>query len=343
MSTPALDETLVEMLRGSRNLLAFSGGIDSTALFFLLHDHDIAFDIAHVNYKTRAQSDAEQAYAEALAKRFGKRLYVREAPRIVRNFEAEARRFRYAFFEEIVYGDGYDTVLTAHQLNDKLEWLLMRLAKGAGIAELAGMQPVSYRDDYCLVRPLLQCSKEELRRYLDDKKERYFIDESNDDTRFERNRFRHDFSDALVAKYAKGIADTFRYLEKEAALLSSLYRVDKKIDKYYKIDLYDARMAPRAADAILKSEGYLLSAAERENIATQKSCVVGRKWAVERVDNLLYIAPYLRGVVMPKFFKEACRIERVPPKVRPYLYVIAFDSPASAKENKLWEELCTKA
>ncbi len=338
----ALDETLVEMLQGSRNLLAFSGGIDSTALFFLLYDHGITFDIAHVNYKTRRQSDEEQAYAEALAKRFGKRLFVKEAPCIERNFEAEARRFRYAFFEEIVYSEGYDTILTAHQLNDKMEWLLMRLTRGAGVAELAGMQTVSYRDDYRLVRPLLHFSKEDLRRYLDEKKERYFIDESNDDMRFERNRFRRDFSDALVAEYVKGIADSFRYLEKEAALLSSLYRVDKKIDKYYKIDLYDVSLAARAADAILKSEGYLLSAAERESIATQESCVVGRKWAVERVDNLLYIAPYLHGVTMPKFFKEGCRKEHIPPKVRPYLYMMAFDYPLSAKENPMWERLCSK-
>jgi 7-cyano-7-deazaguanine synthase in queuosine biosynthesis len=39
--------------------VAFSGGGDSTALFFLLLEQNIPFDIAHVNYQTREQSNAK--------------------------------------------------------------------------------------------------------------------------------------------------------------------------------------------------------------------------------------------------------------------------------------------
>ncbi len=48
-----------------------------------------------------------------------------------------------------------DNLITAHQLNDQLEWLLMRLVKGAGLVELLGLAPVVERDGYRVVRPLL--------------------------------------------------------------------------------------------------------------------------------------------------------------------------------------------
>ena len=47
-------------LKGKKNLLAFSAGVDSSALFFLLLEHDIKFDIALVNYGTRETSDKEE-------------------------------------------------------------------------------------------------------------------------------------------------------------------------------------------------------------------------------------------------------------------------------------------
>ena len=40
-------------IKNSKNLLAFSGGVDSTALFFLLLKENISFDIAIVNYNVR--------------------------------------------------------------------------------------------------------------------------------------------------------------------------------------------------------------------------------------------------------------------------------------------------
>ena len=50
-----------------KNLLAFSGGIDSTALFFMLLEQNIDFDMAIVDYGIRAQSKDEVAYAKELA------------------------------------------------------------------------------------------------------------------------------------------------------------------------------------------------------------------------------------------------------------------------------------
>ncbi len=90
------------------------------------------------------------------------------------HFEKKARDFRYEFFESLIAIEGYDTLLTAHQLNDQLEWLLMRLTKGAGVSELIGLEEVTKRENYTLVRPLLEYSKEELFTYLQHNKYPYF-------------------------------------------------------------------------------------------------------------------------------------------------------------------------
>ena len=62
----------------SSNLLAFSAGVDSTALFFYLLEKNIPFDIAIVNYHTRATSDEEVEYAKNLAKRYNKKIFIKD-------------------------------------------------------------------------------------------------------------------------------------------------------------------------------------------------------------------------------------------------------------------------
>ena len=195
----------IENIKNKKNLLAFSAGVDSSALFFLLLEHDIKFDIALINYGTREDSDKEESHAKALAKKHKLFCHSIKAPPFHTHFEKQARDFRYEFFESLIQIEGYDTLITAHQLNDQLEWLLMRLTKGAGLPELIGLEAVSQRENYTLVRPLLEYSKEELLTYLKKNDYPYFLDESNQDEKYERNLFRKAFADPLMAEYKEGI------------------------------------------------------------------------------------------------------------------------------------------
>ena len=43
-------------IKNQKNLLAFSAGVDSVALFFLLLEQNISFDIAIVDYNLIVQS-----------------------------------------------------------------------------------------------------------------------------------------------------------------------------------------------------------------------------------------------------------------------------------------------
>ena len=110
------------------------------ALFFLLLESNIPFDIAIVHYHTRAQADEEVSYAKELAARYGKRCFIAHAPRFAGDFERRAREFRMGFFESLIARYGYTRLLLAHQLNDRLEWLLMRLTQGSGLGNLLGFE-----------------------------------------------------------------------------------------------------------------------------------------------------------------------------------------------------------
>ncbi|WP_457595959.1 tRNA lysidine(34) synthetase TilS [Hydrogenimonas sp.] len=317
-----LDKEALARLRKGRNLLAFSGGADSTALFHLLKEAGISFDLATVNYHTRPKSDEEAAFAQHLAEIFGKRAHILDAPMDpeASGFEAKARRVRYDFFGRLAKEFGYDHLVTAHQLDDLLEWGLMQLCRGCGVAEFVGMAPVEKRQGYTLVRPLLFTPKKALLRYLRKHNLTYYEDASNLSPRHTRNRFRHEAAAFLMEESAEGIARSFRYMlaDKKALLPAS-----KPLFRHGALRLLahpgDDTAALRLVDRVLKEEGYLLSAPQKRELIDKKSVVVGGEWAVVIEEARIWIAPY-RTVSMPKTFKEACRRAKVPPKIRPYLF-----------------------
>ncbi|SFV63346.1 tRNA(Ile)-lysidine synthetase [hydrothermal vent metagenome] len=307
------------ILQQNKNLLAFSAGVDSSALFFLLLEENIDFDIALVNYNLRENSIKEELHAIALAKEYNLKCYTIQAPSFENNFEKNARDFRYDFFDKIISENNYDNLLTAHQLNDQLEWFLMRLTKGAGTSELLGLEPVSKRKNYTIIRPLLHNSKEELLDYLELNNFPYFIDKSNFEEKYERNIFRKNFSDKLLTQYKEGIRRSFDYLREDKQNLFAGYKEVFHYKKMYVLSYQDDALITRLIDKYLKILGYLLSGNQRKELKRDSSIVFGGLWAVEIKDNFIYIAPYLK-INMPKRFKEECRRAKLPSKIRAYLY-----------------------
>ena len=300
-------------------LLAFSGGSDSTALFFTLLEHKIPFDIAIVHYGLRSQADEEVEYAQALAKEHKLQCHLLKAPLIEQNFEYEARHVRYTFFEKLISQYNYTHLLTGHHLQDRLEWMLMQLCKGAGAAELLGMKEKETRQNYTLFRPLLEKSKEEIIDYLKENKLKFFHDETNNDTQIKRNYFRHEIATELISNYYEGIKQSFKYLEEDVNQLIKEVEI-KRIDA---LSLFfssgDRRSDIFHIDKILKSQAYILTAAQREELKHQDEIVAGRKFLVTLKDGIYYIAPFVK-VTMDKDFKEECRLLGIPDKLRPYLF-----------------------
>ncbi len=319
-----LSPNSLEILKNKKNLLAFSAGVDSSALFFILMEENIEFDIALVNYHTRESSSKEAKRARELAKNFKKKVYIKESLLSNSNFEHEARKIRYNFFEEIIKKHHYDNLITAHHLNDRLEWFLMQLTKGAGLVEMLGFDEIEKRESYTLVRPLIECDKKSLIEYLQVNQIEYFTDESNFDTKYRRNYFRKEFCDKLTDEFKEGIKKSFSYLFEDKLALFDI-KLLKKTEEFYilkssKNENHDIRQI----DKILKKMGYILSAAQKKEILKQKDIVISNKYCVVMENDKIFIAPYTKKA-MPKEFKEKCRKEALPAKIRPYLYQIDYD------------------
>jgi tRNA(Ile)-lysidine synthase len=316
-----LKDDALEHLRCSKNLLAFSSGVDSTCLFFMLIDAEVEFDIAIDDYAKREQSKQEIAYASELAKKHKLKCYIHKAKSIEKNFEADAREVRYDFFDSLVKQHNYKNLLTAHHLGDRFEWMLMQFCRGAGCAELSGMKTYQQRQNYTLIRPLLHLDKSELLEFLTKRNIKYFEDESNLDDSYTRNKFRHNHTNPLISLHLQGIKKSFEYIDRDVDALIDRVDIQKTDDFAYFTSTNNKRSDIYAIDKHLKSLGLMISANERELLKTDKSVVVGRKYVVSFYKEYIFIAPYLdKDIKMSKEFKERMRKLKIEPKLRVYFY-----------------------
>ena len=175
--------------RGSRVLIALSGGSDSTALLHLmLHVRD-GFDVellaAHFDHGVQAQSSvlAEQVFERCHAA--GVSCVVSRARGLVGG-QAEYREARYAFLASEATRLEATRVALAHQRDDYLETVLLRLLRGTGVRGLSGI-PVRR---HLFVRPLLGFSRDALRSYLAERGVVWVEDPANLDSRYTRARIR---------------------------------------------------------------------------------------------------------------------------------------------------------
>lgn len=305
-------EFLAEFGHG-KNLLAFSHGIDSTALFYLLKDAGVEFDCALVNYKTRSSSDDEECAARELCAKFGKKIFVKIADlKDSANFEFKARAFRYEFFERICADFGYENLILGHQLNDAFEWFLMQFAKGAGLANSL-LDGRSERGNLKIFRPLIYTPKSALKSYLDGIGARYFIDESNLDVKFRRNYFRSEFSDEFISKFAKGASESFKMLSADKSEL--LGEFSYEFGGFFLIDKNQKSL--NLIDKACKKLGVVISKKQREQIA-RSDCVLSGKIVVASNEKFYFVCEFIQ-TPMPKNFKEACRKARIPPLARGFL------------------------
>ena len=314
-----LSAPVLHKLKSGRNLLAFSHGVDSTALFYLLDEAGVKFDLAIVDYNVRAQSKDEVASARHLAVKFNKQIYVKSVRLGASNFEHEARAARYEFFSQICREQGYENLILAHQFDDKFEWFLIQLGRGAGLSELLGMQEIEAREDYVIARPLLGVRKCELERFLKGRNLKYFTDETNLTDRFKRGFIRAKFSEPFLNEYVGGVKKSFEFLA--ADVLNLTPEISNPAPKIYLVKRGTSEL--RGIDQACKRLGLVLSSSQRSECArcleNGADCVLGGKVAVGAGEKFILTTPYVKAA-MDKKFKEACRRLAVPPINRGFLF-----------------------
>lgn len=218
-------------------MLGVSGGPDSLAMLHVLRrlagEYGVMLHVGHLNHGLRgAEADADAAHVAALSAEWGIPCTVESADvaAVARErrlaIEEAARQVRYAFLARLARAVGGRTVAVAHNADDQVETVLMHLLRGAGLAGLRGMRPVSRLEELrladpslsadeavppgrtgCapygpsweeggasirLIRPLLEVTRADVEAYCRAHGLQPRFDASNLDRTFYRNRLRHE-------------------------------------------------------------------------------------------------------------------------------------------------------
>ncbi len=182
-------------IRGERILLAVSGGIDSVVMAHLFKEAGYDCSMAHCNFQLRGEdSNLDETFVRSLA------AYL-EIPFFVKHFDVDAemrdkgismqmaaRDLRYKWFEQLLEEQSLDRLATAHNKNDAIETFFLNLSRGSGIRGLKGIPPRRGR----IIRPLLFASREQIESYQKSQNIEYREDASNLETKYQRNKIRHD-------------------------------------------------------------------------------------------------------------------------------------------------------
>lgn len=209
-------------------VVGVSTGCDSMALFhYLINNTSKKIICTHINHNVRKESNEEEEYLRNYCLENN---IIFETIKLTNyqenNFENEARKKRYAFYEKLLKKYNTKYLFLAHHGDDLIETILMKIARGSNIEGYAGLKKINKVKDYYIIRPLLEYTKKDILEYCQDHKITYFDDISNTNTQYTRNRYRQNILPLLkkedeqihkkFLKYSKTLLEYQEYVEKTA-------------------------------------------------------------------------------------------------------------------------------
>lgn len=262
--------TTPELIAAKRVIIGYSGGLDSTVLLHLC-SHDPLFKdkkilAVHVHHGLSPNADNWQQHCEQQCQQWQVRLTSRKVnidQHSGESLEKLAREARYQVFAALMQAG--DVLLTAHHQDDQAETVLMQLIRGTGIKGLAAMPVIKRFHLGYHLRPLLEASKAQLENYAEQQQLTWIHDESNDNTRFERNFIRHEVLPLLQQKWPSAATTISRTAahHTEAQTLLDLFGAE---------DLVQAQRELNELD---------ISTLQRFTPARQKNCI---RYLLHRLD-----------------------------------------------------------
>jgi len=197
--TDQLDGTLCNIV-GNKIAVAVSGGADSMALCFALHEwskkHSLELTALTVDHQLRSESTAEakKVHAWLISHNIHHEILTWQHETIASKVQELARDARYQLLINYCRTHAISNLFLGHHSNDQLETFMMRLSHQSGLKGLGGMLPVSQRQGVTILRPFLNLNPNEFKIYLSNKNQPWIEDPSNQLAHYERIRWRQQTS-----------------------------------------------------------------------------------------------------------------------------------------------------
>ncbi len=219
---------------GAKVIVGVSGGADSVCLLKVLselkNELKIELLVVHINHGLRgAEADNDQKHVEKLCRDWliPIKIYFVNIKKLSAKLgisdEEAGRIARYKVFSNVLKMIGGDCIAVAHNREDQAETVMMNILRGSGIDGLCGMSVKRGE----IIRPLLNVSRADIEKYLEDNKISYCIDSSNKGVEYTRNRIRNELFPKIeelfevnpanqLIRLSKLIEDDREFLENEA-------------------------------------------------------------------------------------------------------------------------------
>lgn len=231
-----MNDVLNDIIFDNYIVVGVSAGPDSMCLLDLLRKKTDKIIVCHINHNVRKESEKEEKFLKEYCKEHN---LIFETTKIEsyheNNFENEARKRRYKFYEKTLKKYQSNTLFLAHHGDDLIETVLMKIMRGSNIEGYAGIKEKSKLQNYQIIRPLINKSKEGILKYNESHNIPYFIDSSNKNINYTRNRYRKNIVPLLkkedknahkkFLKFSKTLLEYDNYIKK---------LVMEKLNTFYK-------------------------------------------------------------------------------------------------------------
>lgn len=200
---------------GDTIVVGVSGGPDSICLLNVLknlqNELKINIVVAHINHMIRKEADSETVFVQDFCEQRDIKCFVKKADvlQIAKEkklgTEEVGRKIRYDFFEEVKNIVGGNKIATAHNANDNAETVLMNFLRGSGSTGLKGIEQIR---DNKLIRPIIECTRQEIEQYCNEKGLNPKYDKTNQENIYTRNKIRNMLIPYIQENFNPNIIET---------------------------------------------------------------------------------------------------------------------------------------
>lgn len=230
---------------GDSLVIGVSGGPDSMCLLDILRKQTkipCTIHVAHINHQIREEANQDEEHVKKYCKKnkinfYAKRIdVIKYANTNKIGTEEAGRKVRYAFFKEVQNQTKSNKIVTAHNQNDNVETILMKLIRGSGLTGLRGIEVIR-EEKY--IRPLIECERKEIEEYCKKHNLEPRIDKTNQDNQYTRNKIRNCLIPYLQQEFNPNLVPTIQRLS----------NIVKQEDDYIK-----GQMQKKYKEIIIKQE-----------------------------------------------------------------------------------------